>query len=277
MTSIVDILKLSKGESLIKDYFVFKAKYPQKIEGHVAVTNKRVVLYGVNPNAEKSRLINEVNVNQVKGVDVFISPTSLKYKMIWQCVGFVFMLLGIALPVLASASSETGEPGPVAALGVIIIWIGIFLIIISTFRKMFWINIKTTGMDGIITSGSKHGGHIGGIKIGPDGLQFAQEIGALVLNVQQVVGFVPESTGEGEKEAEEETTPTPPLSSPLPPPAAPQPQQQAPPLKPQPALPQKPPAQIKCYKCGAVVTVASSERPIVIECPKCGVKGKLTA
>lgn len=273
MAPITDFLKLSKGESVIKDYFVFKARTPQKMEGHIAVTNKRVILYGIEtppPKAENSILINEVNIDKVKGVDVFVSPATLKRKTVEMYLGFVYVFFGIAIP-LAS--------GGAAAVAGLLAVLGIFVIIFS-FRKRFWINIKTTGIEGITITGSKHGGHIGGIKIGPDGVQFAQEIGALILSIQQGAGYDFESP----REEVEETKPTP---APTPPtPSVPsQPQQQAPPAtappqqatpKPQPALAQKPPAQIKCYKCGAAMTISSNERPIVVQCPECGAKGKVT-
>jgi len=34
--------------------------------------------------------------------------------------------------------------------------------------------------------------------------------------------------------------------------------------------------EVACYKCGAVIPVKDSNRPLVIKCPECGTEGELT-
>jgi len=34
--------------------------------------------------------------------------------------------------------------------------------------------------------------------------------------------------------------------------------------------------EVACYKCGAVIPVTDSKRPLVVKCPECGTEGELT-
>jgi ribosomal protein S27E len=47
-------------------------------------------------------------------------------------------------------------------------------------------------------------------------------------------------------------------------------------IPPKQAQPSTPPIYTKCYKCGSIITIQSSERPLMIQCTNCGAKGMLT-
>ena len=59
--------KISDDEYLIKDYHAARIKKPQKGEGHLALTNKRAIIYYWT---EKGVLVNGANISEITATDI---------------------------------------------------------------------------------------------------------------------------------------------------------------------------------------------------------------
>lgn len=169
--------------------------FPARMDGRIVVTNKRVMLYGSDRSlfgTSSSNWVNDIHIEKVKGTDVFVSR---KINIGAIIAGIVLIVLGIVFALII----------PIFFILSLIFIIGGIILILSSISRSFWVTIKAEHIPGIEIGGMRKGLQIMGIKAGPHAVLLAQEIGAIILNVQNNPKYKPERI------IEHEVPPPPPM------------------------------------------------------------------
>ncbi len=178
-------VELADEEAFVKDYHVATIKDPDYGEAHLSVTSKRMIMYAWTKDTIQ---INSADIADVRGIDISWS------KRKRTSLGIALMVIGsiLTIPVIAYVLLN-----PFVIIGLIIsvplLAIGLYYIV--TIRHSFVVIINIKAATGALTfySYSKDAVQRG---IDPDKLELnavpvpeakimAQELGALILNMQE--------------------------------------------------------------------------------------------
>lgn len=178
---------LADGEKIVKKYFCSSLDFP-KCEGHIAVTNRRVIFHGQGDNS--NRIVQEVDIQEVKGVSSYFG-TNYNWKRI--IIGSIITLLSLVLLSNSSSGYSYGiEPsfGMSNFIEILAIIIGIY-IIISGIKKIFVLKVLASSCSPAIFIGETPTSSVGNSAmfaiIGQPTSQTNQmmaELGALIIDLQ---------------------------------------------------------------------------------------------
>lgn len=132
----VEDFALAKDERIIKEYKAAKMISPYKLDVDLSLTNKRVIVFGKGLSwfgLGENRLIGDVHIDKVTGTDVFKGRS---FSLLQLIIGALISIFGISM---FGNARDFGN-------GIIALIIGI-LIIIFSFKSMFFITIKAENID----------------------------------------------------------------------------------------------------------------------------------
>jgi|GEM_PF-3066586 len=167
---VEDFIKLATDEILIKEYQALTILQPQKLEGNVALTNKRAIFYTHKQGLGESQLAMDIHLDQIRGINLL---EELRIRWWIVVIGIILSLIGV-----------TKLPGDQFNffLGIILIIIGIIVIVLAFVKrnKTFLLEIKASDIPPL--SIGRENTLL--IRPGPDIDALIRDIGALVLEVQ---------------------------------------------------------------------------------------------
>ena len=204
-SSVTDFLSMANNEKVIRDYHALTMNMPAKMDGRIVVTNERVILYGTERRffgASRAHWVNEIHIDKVKGTDVLVSYI---YNIAQIVAGIFLIILAFFLMIIGDGFSED-----FFIFIIIILFIAGIALILTSLRKTFWVNIKAEHIPGIEIGGTKRSLQIMGTKAGPDAVQLAQEIGALIIDVQKNPDAVLRRIHKHQKKVDDQAPPPPP-------------------------------------------------------------------
>lgn len=186
MPSVSDYIKLSADEYVVKEYRGFEMKKPQKAALNIAVTSKRLILYGMTKAASKMNrpsLTQEMKLEDIRGLEIYEKkPQSLFFAVL----GGLILLTGLFgiyspttsffFPLNAALKNQIDGGILVAALGILV-----FLISFIAGSKETVIILKGKNENlnsGIFNEKTK-------IKWGSDSQKILCELGSVILGIQQ--------------------------------------------------------------------------------------------
>ena len=183
--------KLGAEEVEVKDYNAAIMKRPEKMEGHIIITNKRAILYAFTIGflgTSKEYMLNDVHLDEVKGVTSYIGTKRSLSSII---AGIFILLFGLMMMVIGFQNAQSYYNSNSAEVpvifGLILIIIGIVLILWKT--KSIYIHIKAARVPGIEIGVIKKGPiQITGTKPGPDAERMVYEISAVIADLQKQQG-----------------------------------------------------------------------------------------
>jgi len=169
---VQDFIQFAQGEVLVKEYRALRIRKPQRLEGNIAVTTKRVILYGKATGMGKSQLSMDIHIDKVKGTDIF-SESRPRWGLVF--IGILLFLFGAAPLMLLGIPNQT-------ELGIILSIIGLILIVLGFLfpERTFALAIKAENLPSLEISRERYSE----VRQGPDADDMLREIGALILDVQ---------------------------------------------------------------------------------------------
>ena len=183
--------KLGTEEIVVKDYNAVIMKLPQKMEGHIIITNKRAILYSFTNSMlklAKENFLNDVHLDEVKGITAYIGSKRSLANIIIGIFMFLFGLIMIFVGIRISQSYYIDtSPGFFILLGIIFIIVSIILMVWRT--KSIYVHIKAARVPGIEIGATRKGPiQIMGTKPGPDADRMVYEISAVIADLQKQQG-----------------------------------------------------------------------------------------
>lgn len=180
---------LSDDEYEIASYLCSRLKFP-KCEGRVTVTNKRLVFHGAGRSFFNNRIVQEVEIQEVRGLSSYYGLNIYWGKLFF---GILLTLMGIGMFSTMSqsysyygGSSSSSNPFMFFALAV-----GIYLIV-SAFRKAYFLTVYTRAMSAGIEIGNGANTLVGNSAafaiVGEPNREtdkMMKELGALVMEIQK--------------------------------------------------------------------------------------------
>jgi len=92
---VQEFITFTEGEVLVKEYQALQIVKPQRLEGNIAVTNKRVILYGKETGFDlgfgKSQLAMDIHLDKIKGTDVLSESRPNRSFII---LGIILLVIG---------------------------------------------------------------------------------------------------------------------------------------------------------------------------------------
>jgi hypothetical protein len=208
--------KISDDEYLIKDYHAANIKKPQKGEGHLALTNKRAIIYYWT---KKGVIVNGANISEVTATDILWGTRKRRLAGIILLSAGIIGLLGFVPALISTLMNPYGFYYysdyfaaffsliipilipiilPIIVFSILLI-IGVYLIVKERFTFIVTLFIKSvTGAISLHNYPLPNQGISGffagllkpsGLKIegrpGPDAEIMAKEVGALILDIQR--------------------------------------------------------------------------------------------
>lgn len=196
-----------ENERDVKTYHCTQLKFPP-CAGYLTVTNKRLVFHGFssglggsfleglfrsagNDTGTNSRIVNEVKIDSVSGLNTFYGAKINTLKFILGCI-----LLVIAIAFFATANGTNWMTGRRETSGFKIVMGFAFAAIsiwqfLRSFRRSFFIKIYSSQTTGAIAIGEGVGSVIGSAAVfsmsalpTAETDQMMQELGAMVLDIQ---------------------------------------------------------------------------------------------
>ena len=188
--------KISDGEYLVKDYFAAKINKPDKGEAHLALTNKRAIIYYWT---HKTFMVNGANISEVTATDVLWTKRQDRSKGgILLGIGLIGLFLSIVFPYIIDYDELYFQsPVSIVPIGIsaFLTMLGIYYIFKS--RYTFIVTLYIRSVTGAISlhnyplSGNnslpKHSHLELDADPGPDAKLLAEELGAYILNIQRVL------------------------------------------------------------------------------------------
>lgn len=180
--NVEDYVTLADDETVVKDYYAAAVKKPTRGEAHVAVTNKRVILYVWT---HETTQVNGVNITDVLGTDIYWST---RQRRKFGTGLFLVGLFGtIILPLLNPFFLS------ILLITLPMMAIGIYYIVKKRTSFAIVTNIKAaTGAlyfysypKNILEKGLSPEKLELEAAPGPDASVMAKELGALILNLQK--------------------------------------------------------------------------------------------
>jgi hypothetical protein len=177
-------VELADEEAFVKDYYIATINKPDYGEAHLAVTNKRVIMYTWTKDTIQ---INSTDIVDVRGIDTSWTKRQRLH------LGIAMAIIGFFLAITIISSI----PFPSILIGLIIplLMLAIGFYYIVTKRDSFVVIINIKAATGALTfySYSEEAVNRGidpnklelNAVPGPDSNIMAEELGALILNMQE--------------------------------------------------------------------------------------------
>jgi len=180
MTDIRNYIGFAQNETLIKEYDGLRMYFPVRAKIGIAVTNKRLIAYSTvrsffNPRSES--IYQHAAIADIKGMGVV---QSARYRPPVVGLGIILLALGA----LVSVVGLIGGTLPALAGGVACVIAGIILALTgflwkkNLFRFEVWGNAWTLCIGEFDTIRPS-------VVPGPDLLKVVEELGALVIEIQE--------------------------------------------------------------------------------------------
>ncbi|WOF15361.1 hypothetical protein F1737_01020 [Methanoplanus sp. FWC-SCC4] len=186
MFTLSDFINLPQDENIVQEYGGFTLKKPQNAGLNIALTTKRLILYGFTKKSAKSgnlSLIQEMRINDIKGVEIYEKKVP---EMHLAGIGILFM-----------AASFTGFLNPAPSVfqtldtilknqisGISLIFsIGIIFVILSFLLKKRELSIKFKGRSENLNCGIFSDKTV--IAGGSEEQRLIREIGSVIMNIQE--------------------------------------------------------------------------------------------
>jgi hypothetical protein len=182
-------LALAEDEKWVKRYHVARQHYIWPVDAHLGVTNKRLILYSEG-GLSKIYSMDEVRIEKITGVDFSIKPRN----MILLIAGLIFAVIGLILAVVGIMDLRNNNA--LFSIGLMLFIGGMGLLIAGLMRK-FRLLVGVTGLykeapeflvgdaKSIMKSGTRFGLAMFMGRPGTDSVRCAQELGAVILDVQK--------------------------------------------------------------------------------------------
>jgi uncharacterized protein YacL len=181
---VKNYVQLADEEAFVKDYHMATINKPDYGEAHLTVTNKRVLMYTWTKDTIQ---VNSTDIADVRGIDTSWSKIQ-RFNL-----GIILAIIGAVLALIITLNL----PLPVVLIGLIIplliLAVGIYYLV--TKRQSFSIIINIKAATGALTFYSyseeavQKGIDPNKLELnavpGPDSNIMAQELGALILNMQE--------------------------------------------------------------------------------------------
>ncbi len=183
--------KLGTEEVVVKDYNAAIMKRPQKMEGHIIITNKRAILYASTRGmlgTSREYMLSDVHLDEVKGVTAYVGTKRSLSNIILGIFLLIFGLIVTFIGVQSVGDYYSRGIGEFFIIfGLILIIIGIILALWKT--KSIYVHIKAARVPGIEIGVVKKGPiQITGAKPGPDADRMVYEISAVIADLQKQQG-----------------------------------------------------------------------------------------
>ena len=180
MTDIRNYIGFAQNETLIKEYDGLRMYFPVRAKIGIAVTNKRLIAYSTvrsffSPRSES--IYQHAAIADIKGMGVV---QSARYRLPAVVPGIILLVLGA----LVSVFGLTGGSLPALVGGVACVIAGIILALAgflwkkNLFRFEVWGNAWTLCIGEFDTNRPS-------VVPGPDLLKVVEELGALVIEIQE--------------------------------------------------------------------------------------------
>lgn len=188
---VAEFIKMAEGEKIEREYHIAKRGVIFPVNAFLAVTNKRIAIFTTGESLAKHLSLNETRIDKVSDIDFHIKPMNI----VGVILGALLMMFGLVLLLLEIAGiAQAG--GNLFMIGFVMLFVGIIMIGVSMRRRfMLIINVTSlySGKPEIIigdpVSLRKPPFSIGyGVVMGypgMDAVKCAQELGALVLDLQR--------------------------------------------------------------------------------------------
>lgn len=179
---------LSDDEYEIASYLCSRLKFP-KCEGRVTVTNKRLVFHGAGRSFFNNRIVQEVEIQEVRGLSSYYGLNIYWGKLFF---GILLTLMGIGMfSTMSQSYSYYGGSSSSDPLMFLVLAVGIYLIV-SAFRKAYFLTVYTRAMSAGIEIGNGANTLVGNSAafaiVGEPNREtdkMMKELGALVMEIQK--------------------------------------------------------------------------------------------
>jgi hypothetical protein len=192
-----EYIKLAEEEKIVKDYYALKKPQGAK-EGHLCITNKRVIMYsfGSRLKPKQVKTISELQINSVRGIDV----SSKGFGWVKIIIGLVLLLVDLWIWVMFRDLFVFTDVTRfiVFVVFLILLGFGATMIVLGIFAKGFFMIVDVDAVTPAMwmvagTGWVKFRGQpvmvqapflLEGKKPGPDAEALKQEFGAIILDTQ---------------------------------------------------------------------------------------------
>lgn len=180
---------LADGEYKITSYLCSQLKFP-KCEGRVTVTNKRLIFHGVGGGFSDNRIVQEVGIQEVRGISSYYGLHIYWGKLIF---GIIFTLMGLMVfSAIANRSEYYGNYfSDSSVFMILILAVGIYLIV-TAFRKAYFLNVYTRAMSAGIEIGNGANTLLGNSAVfsivgapNRETNKMMKELGSMVMEIQK--------------------------------------------------------------------------------------------
>lgn len=178
MADIRNFVGFSETETLVKEYDGLRMYSPVRAKIGIAVTTKRLIAYSNTKSFFDQRsesFYQQVNIADIKGIGVVQSS---RYRPGVLAGGIVILLIGIVATVVGLSGNTPLFFGGIA--GAVL---GIVLAITGTLWKKPVFRFEIRGDSGAYSLG-EFGNIQPAVTAGPDLLKVVEELGALIIEVQ---------------------------------------------------------------------------------------------
>lgn len=189
---IEDFIRFAEGEKLVREYKALSIRKPMKLEGNIAITNKRAIVYGMEQGLKKAQIAMDMHLDVIKGTDVYHVTKPRWFILI---VGIIIAMIGFSMiswdvDTYSSKSSypyktsysKSSDDMIESIFGILLLAIGIILCAVAFFypNRMFYLEIKGEGLPSLTISRDKSFW----VLPGPESSKMIREIGALILDTK---------------------------------------------------------------------------------------------
>jgi hypothetical protein len=178
MADIRNFIGFAQNETLIKEYDGFRLYFPVKAKVSLAVTSKRLIAYSSVRSffdVKTESLYQQVSLADIKGVGVV---HSMRSRIGLIAFGIVILLIGILTTVIGLTGNMLIELG-----GIMCSILGVILILPGIFWKKHLFRFEVWGTAWILSIGEFE--NVMPVTTGgPDLLKVVEELGALLIEIQ---------------------------------------------------------------------------------------------
>jgi len=178
MADIRNFIGFAQNETLIKEYDGFRLYFPVKAKVSLAVTSKRLVAYSsvksfFDPKTES--LFQQVNLADIRGVGVV---QSMRFRIGLIAFGIVVLLAGLSTAIGLKGNTLPEYGGIACSV------LGVILLIAGIFWKKHLSRFEVWGNAWVLSIGEFDNVRPV-ITGGPDLLKVVEELGALIIEIQE--------------------------------------------------------------------------------------------
>ncbi len=179
MADIRNFIGFAQNETLIKEYDGLRMYYPVRAKIGLAATSKRFIAYSTIKSffdPKKESLYQQVNIADIKGIGVV---QSTRFRVVPVIFGIALTLAGILITVIGLAKNTLFEVAGTACLIA-----GIILIIAGVLWKKNLLRFEIRGNTWVLSIGEFENIRPA-IVAGPDLLKVVEELGAIIIEIQE--------------------------------------------------------------------------------------------